>query len=229
MPVAESECISRSSTDNEVVSRKSAWMGEEERLLAAAKGGDRAAFGELIGRSADKVFHTTLRITGNREDAEDALQESFLSALHHLHDFDGRSRFSTWLTRIAINAALMRMRKNRTLREVPIDIKADLGEEPETHDFASDAPDPEQWYVEHERHNILREAVFNLRPALCKAVEVYHIKERSIRETAEMLDISMEAVKGRLYHARALLRRAPQIKSIRESNLESSAGRGANL
>jgi RNA polymerase sigma factor (sigma-70 family) len=227
MPVAA--CISRSSTDNEVVSRKSTWIEDEERFLAAARGGDRAAFGELVGRSADKVFHTTLRITGNREDAEDALQESFLSALHHLHDFDGRSRFSTWLTRIAINAALMRMRKNRTLREVPIETKAEPGEEPDPHDLASDVPNPEEWYVEHERHNILREAVFNLRPALRKAVEVYHIKERSIRETAEVLDISMEAVKGRLYHARVVLRRTPQIRSIRESDLESATGPVANL
>lgn len=222
MPVAE--CNSCGSAESEVVSPKSAWIGAEERLLAAARGGDRAAFGELVERSADKVFHTTLRITGNREDAEDALQESFLSALLHLHDFDGRSRFSTWLTRIAINTALMRLRKNRTLREVPMETKADLDEEPEPYEFADDVPDPELWYVEYERHSILREAIFNLPPALRKAVEAYHLRERSIRETAEMLDISMEAVKGRLYHARAVLRKAPQIRRIRESNLESAAG-----
>lgn len=222
MPVAE--CNSCGSAESEVVSPKSAWIGAEERLLAAARGGDRAAFGELVERSADKVFHTTLRITRNREDAEDALQESFLSALLHLHDFDGRSRFSTWLTRIAINAALMRLRKNRTLREVPMETKADLDEEPEPYEFADDVPDPELWYVEYERHSILREAIFNLPPALRKAVEAYHLRERSIRETAEMLDISMEAVKGRLYHARAVLRKAPQIRRIRESNLESAAG-----
>src|SRR5580692_2986047 len=146
MPVAE--CNSCSSAESEVVLPKSTWIGEEERLLAAARGGDRGAFGELIERSAPKVFHTTLRITGNREDAEDALQESFLSALLHLHDFDGRSRFSTWLTRIAINSALMKLRKNRTLREVPMETKTDLDEEPEQHEFASDVPDPEKWYVE---------------------------------------------------------------------------------
>jgi RNA polymerase sigma-70 factor (ECF subfamily) len=223
MPVAE--CLSCGSTGNGAVSPKSTWITEEERLLAAAKGGDRAAFGELIELSADKVFHTTLRITGNREDAEDALQESFLSALLHLHDFDCRSRFSTWLTRIAINAALMRLRNNRILREVPMETKADADEEPEQHEFASDVPDPEKWYVEHERHSILREAIFNLRPAFRMAVEAYHLRERSIRETAEMLDISMEAVKGRLHHARALLRRAPRIRSISESNLENAGWR----
>jgi RNA polymerase sigma factor (sigma-70 family) len=216
MPVAE--CNSCSSTEKGAVSPKSTWITEEECLLAAAKRGDRAAFGELIDQSADKVFHTILRITGNREDAEDALQESFLSALLHLHDFDGRSRFSTWLTKIGINAALMKLRKNRTLREVPMETKTDLDEEPEQHEFASDVPDPEKWYVEHECHNILREAIFNLRPALRKAVEAYHLRERSIRETAEMLNISMEAVKGRLHHARSALRRTPRIRTIYESN-----------
>jgi RNA polymerase sigma factor (sigma-70 family) len=223
MPVAE--CNSCSSAESEVVPPKSTWIGAEERLLAAAKGGDRAAFGELVELSADKVFHTTLRITGNREDAEDALQESFLRALLHLHDFDGRSRFSTWLTRIAINAALMRLRNNRTLREVPMETKADSDEEPEQQEFASDVLDPEKWNVEHERHNILREAIFNLRPAFRMAVEAYHLRERSIRETAEMLDISMEAVKGRLHHARALLRQAPRIRSISGSNFESAGWR----
>jgi RNA polymerase sigma-70 factor, ECF subfamily len=217
MPVAE--CSSCNSTDHEDVSPKSRWIWEEEHLLAAARGGDRTAFGELIERSAEKIFNTALQITRNREDAEDAVQESFLSALLHLHDFDGRSRFSTWLTRIAINAALMRLRRNRRLGEVPIEAKADLGEEPEHLEFAGDVPDPEEWYVEHERHGKLREAILKLRPALRKAVEVYHIKERSVRETAETLEISMEAAKGRLYQARAALRRAPQIRSIYESSL----------
>lgn len=222
MPVVE--CVSCDSAENGAVSFKSTWIGKEENLLAAAKGGDRAAFGELLERSADKVFHAAVRITGNREDAEDAVQETFLSALLHLHDFDGRSRFSTWLTRIAINAALMRLRKNHRSREVPIESKADLGEKPEQIEFADDLPDPEQWYVEHERHRILREAIFNLRPTLRKAVEAYHFKERSVRETAEMLDISMEAVKGRLFQARAVLRRAPRMRSICQSSLESAIG-----
>jgi RNA polymerase sigma-70 factor (ECF subfamily) len=222
MPLVE--CVSCVATENRVVSPKSTWIGEEESLLAAAKGGDRTALGELLERSTDKVLHTALRITRNREDAEDAVQETFLSALLHLHDFDGRSRFSTWLTRIAINAALLRLRKNHRSREVPIETKADLGEEPKQYELADAIADPEQWYVEHERHRILREAIFNLRPTLRKAVEAYHFKERSVRETAEMLDISMEAVKGRLYHARAVLRRAPRIQSICESSLESATG-----
>jgi RNA polymerase sigma factor (sigma-70 family) len=220
--VPAAECVCHSAGDTESVSGGSLWMGEEERLLAAAKCGDRAAFGELFERCAGKLLHTTLRITGNREDAEDAVQEAYLSAMLHLQSFDERSTFSTWLTRIAINAALMKLRRNRRLREVPMEMKANSGDEPEEQEFAGEEPNPEQWYVEHESQRIVREAVFHLRPTLRKAVEFYHLKEQSIQETAEMLDISMEAVKGRLYQARAALRRAPRIRKMIGSPLEST-------
>src|SRR5712664_3399190 len=88
-----------------------AWS--EELLIAAAKTGRRAPFGELCERHMKQVSCVTRRIMRNREDAEDAAQECFLNAFVHLKDFDGRSRFATWLTRIAINAALMKLRKNR--------------------------------------------------------------------------------------------------------------------
>src|SRR6267143_4466944 len=87
-----------------------AWS--EEQLIAAAKSGRRATFGELCERHMKKVSYVTSRITRNREDGEDAAQECFLNAFVHLKDFDGRSQFATWLTRIAINAALMKLRKN---------------------------------------------------------------------------------------------------------------------
>ena len=93
----------------------------EEQLIAAAKTGSRAPFGELCERHAKRVFRVIYRITRNREDAEDAAQECFLNAFVHLKDFEGRSQFATWLTRIAINAALMKLRKSRGAREVPID------------------------------------------------------------------------------------------------------------
>src|SRR5580704_11118464 len=96
-----------------------AWS--EEQLIAAAKSGRRAPFGELCERHMKKVSCVTRQITRNRGDAEDAAQECFLNAFVHLKDFYGRSQFTTWLTRIAINAALMKLRKNRGAREVPID------------------------------------------------------------------------------------------------------------
>src|SRR5580700_49212 len=105
--------------DTSVVSDLRAWS--EEQLIAAAKIGRRAPFGELCERHVKKVFRVIHRIMRNREDAEDAVQDCFLNAFVHLKDFDGRSQFATWLTRIAINAALMKLRKKRGIREVPMD------------------------------------------------------------------------------------------------------------
>jgi RNA polymerase sigma factor (sigma-70 family) len=99
----------------------------DSQLLSAAKKGDQAAFGQLFERHSKKIFHSTLRITRNHEDAEDALQDCFLSGLLHLNDFDGRSQLSTWLTRIAINAALMKLRRNRYSKEVPMEFVDEEG------------------------------------------------------------------------------------------------------
>src|ERR1700688_134666 len=101
------------------VSDLRAWS--EKQLIAAAKSGRRAPFGELCERHVKKVFRVIHRIMRNREDAEDAMQDCLLNAFVHLKDFDGRSRFATWLTRIAINAALMKRRKNRGVQEVPME------------------------------------------------------------------------------------------------------------
>src|SRR5258708_21413919 len=100
----------------------------DERLVAAAKIGHSGAFNNLYKRHAEKMFRITYRILRNREDAEDAVQECFLNVLLHLKNFDGRSRFFTWLTRIAMNAALMKLRKNHASREVPIDESPETGE-----------------------------------------------------------------------------------------------------
>src|SRR6202051_3067822 len=105
-------------SDAAPVSDLRAWS---EKLIAAAKTGRQAPFGELCERHMKQVSCVTRRVTRNREDAEDAAQECFLSAFVHLKDFDGRSQFATWLTRIAINAALMKLRKNRGAQEIPID------------------------------------------------------------------------------------------------------------
>ncbi len=100
----------------------------EERLFTAAREGDQAAYGEMCKRHSKKILRVTLRITRNYEDAEDALQECFLRAMIHIRDFDGRSQFSTWLTRIAINAALMKIRQQRKHRESSINGTADFRE-----------------------------------------------------------------------------------------------------
>lgn len=186
---------------------------DEMRLVTAAKCGNRDAFGELIARHMKEIFNVARRITRNREDAEDAVQESFRSALVHVGSFDGRSRFSTWLTRIAINAALMKLRKNRGLREVPIEEPPVLGEAPPHHETKDAALNPEEAYAADERRRILREAVVELRPKLRDTIN-HQLREKSLQETAEILGISTPAVNARLLNAKTALRRAPQIKAI---------------
>jgi RNA polymerase sigma factor (sigma-70 family) len=127
----------------------------EDQLIAAAKTGSRAPFGELCERHAKKVFRVIYRIMRNREDAEDAAQECFLNAFVHLKNFDGRSQFATWLTRIAINAALMKLRKNRGAREVPIDEPNPSSEPVAQREFRYDAPDPEESCSLRERKRMV--------------------------------------------------------------------------
>jgi RNA polymerase sigma factor (sigma-70 family) len=180
----------------------------DAQLLSAAKRGDQAAFGHLFERHSKKILHSTLRITRNREDAEDALQECFLSGLVHLKDFDGRSLLSTWLTRIAINAALMKLRRNRYCREVPMEFVDEEGIERPRFQPADSSPNPEDSYAQQERAALLRGALNRLRPRTRVAIEICQLQECSIKETARKLGISAAAAKGRLFHARVALRKA---------------------
>jgi RNA polymerase sigma-70 factor (ECF subfamily) len=203
-------------SDAAAVSDLRAWS--EEQLIAAAKSGSRAPFGELCERHMKKVSCVTRRITRNREDAEDAAQECFLNAFVHLKDFDGRSQFATWLTRIAINAALMKFRKNRGAREVPIDQPNPSSEPVAQREFRCDAPNPEESCSRRERKRILKSAISGLRPGARDVVELIHLQERSIRETAQILGISTAAVKGRVFHAKITLHRMPLLQSVGSSN-----------
>src|ERR1700692_2187018 len=193
-----------------------AWS--EEQLIAAAKTGRRAPFGELCERHMKQVSWVTSRITRNREDAEDAAQECFLSAFVHLKDFDGRSQFATCLTRIAINAALMNLRKNRRAREVPIDEPNPSSEPVAQREFRFDAPDPEESCSLRERKRIVVSAISALRPRARNVVELIHLQEHSIRETAQILGISTAAVKTRMFHAKIKLHRMPLLQSVGSSN-----------
>lgn len=187
---------------------------EEDKLVAAARTGDRDAFVELIRPHTDRVHYAARRITRHREDAEDAVQESLANAFSHLASFTGASCFSTWLTRIVINAALMKLRKKRLSREVP------MGEPPERTDAPplcapiDPTPNPEEWYALRERNRILRKTVAKLRPKLREIVEVHGLNENSIQKTAELLGISTGAAKARMFHARTALRREAELRAI---------------
>jgi RNA polymerase sigma-70 factor (ECF subfamily) len=207
-------------SDAAAVSGLRAWS--EKQLIAAAKGGERSPFGELCERYMKQVFGVTRRIMPNREDAEDAVQDCFLSAFVHLKDFDGRSRFATWLTRIAINAALMKLRKNRGVQEVPIDEPNPSFEPIAQREFRDDAPDPEESCSARERRRILKSAISGLRPRARRVVELHQLQEHSLRETAQILGISTTAVKARMFHARVALRRMPPLQSFARSSRLSS-------
>jgi RNA polymerase sigma factor (sigma-70 family) len=184
----------------------------EASLVSAAQRGHQAAFGELCRRHAKRVFRTMLRITRNREDAEDAVQDSFLQAFVHLGKFDGRSAFSTWLTRIAINCALMTLRKRKNARFVSIDGSGDP-DGMETYPEVPDrAVDPERRYLEHERKRILRDAIHTLRPSARRVIELQQLEERSMREAAQVMRISVPAAKSRLFHAKAALRKSSRLR-----------------
>jgi RNA polymerase sigma factor (sigma-70 family) len=178
----------------------------DETLVAVAKMGNGNVLEELHRRHAEKVFRVAHRIIRQREDAEDAVQESFLSAYVHLHSFDGRAKFSTWLTRIVINAALMKLRKNRKARQIPLENGTEPLDPYFEHEFRDFAPNPEEICAQEERHAALRQAIAGLRPSLRSVVELYQLQECSMDETAKILGISVAAAKARLFHARAALR-----------------------
>ena len=191
----------------------------EQVLLAAAKQGQTEAFGALCEPLARKLVQSAQRITRNREDAEDALQDAFMSAFIHIKNFDGRSSFSTWLTRIAINSALMTLRKKRSSREIPIGC-GELGANGVGWDVPDPSANPEKLYAQREKQRILREAICELRPTIRQAVEI-QLRELSMEETAGMIGVSVAAAKGRLFHGRRALRKAFRLRTNQHGRTHS--------
>jgi RNA polymerase sigma-70 factor (ECF subfamily) len=198
------ENYNRKLTDEPAMRR--ATVREEYAFLAAAKRGDSAAFEILCKQSANTVFRVARRIMRNDEDAEDVVQESFQRAFIHLNSFNGSSRFSTWLSRIAINAALMKLRTKHRLGEVSLDELAEPEQPFPQIDVEDQGLNPEQLYAQTERQRILSEAMSDLTPGMRKAFELRELDERSTEETARMMGISVGAVKARLFHGRRKLR-----------------------
>jgi len=179
---------------------------DEAGLVAKAKAGDNSAFSELVEHYERRVFRMAKQITQNEEDAEDVLQETFLKAYSHLGDFQGNSKFYTWLVRIAVNEALMKLRKRRSDKTVPLDDPIDTGEDVVAREIAVWEDDPEQLYGREELGEILNQAVQGLKPAYRTVFVLRDIEELSTEETAETLGISVPAVKSRLLRARLALR-----------------------
>jgi len=179
---------------------------EDEHLLVnAAKGGDVAAFEELVNRYESKILRLTKNITGNREDAEDAMQDAFLKAYAHLDGFQQDSRFYTWLVRIAANEALMRLRKRRP-GQVSLDEPVEGDTDLMPRELEDWRPNPEREYAQAELQALMAEVLEKLEPEFRIILVLRDIEELSTQETADVLGISVPNVKSRLLRARLKLR-----------------------
>jgi RNA polymerase sigma-70 factor (ECF subfamily) len=186
--------------------RVTAEHNDELPLVERARAGDAAAFSELVERYERKIYRLAKHITQNDEDAEDVLQESFLKAYSHLDSFQGDSKFYTWLVRIAVNEALMKLRKRKSDKTVSLDEPQDTGEDLVAREIAVWEDDPEKKYSREELADILNKAVDSLKPSFRTVFVLRDIEELSTEDTAETLGISVPAVKSRLLRARLQLR-----------------------
>lgn len=187
---------------------------EEQYLLVCARSGDAAAFGSLVMPHRDAILRLTHRILRNREDAEDAVQTAFLDALRHLDTFQGRSRFSSWLTRIALNAAFMRLRATRRKPETSLDEMVE-GETAARLRVVETRPNPEQECSAKEVRALLGKAFERLGPRYAEVLHMHHVQELSAQEAARILGVPVGTVKARLHRARSRLSRHMRSMLIR--------------
>src|SRR5579863_2688392 len=181
-------------------------VSDELALVQAAKGGDVRSFEELVRRYDRNVFRIAQHITQNREDAEDVVQEAFLKAYNNLKGFQEQSKFYTWLVRIAVNEALMKLRRRRPERTVSLDEEIKTEDDSVPREVADWSPNPEQQYTQGELREILDKTIHGL-PASFRTVFVLRdVEGLSTEETADALDLSVPAVKSRLLRARLQLR-----------------------
>jgi RNA polymerase sigma-70 factor, ECF subfamily len=177
-------------------------QGSEEKLIRAGQRGDHEAVEALFRRYQRPLFQTALRVLGNTEDAEDALQDGLLSAYRNLKRFEGRSQFSTWLTRIVINAALMRRRSAKARPAVSLDESPREDELPATERFADDGPTPEQVFANTEIREMISENLDELSPLLRTAFVLREVQGFSTGEAAKKLGVTENTLKARLWRAR---------------------------
>ena len=175
-------------------------------LVTAAKRGNARAFEELVLRHKRRVFAVAQRITNSRDDAEDVVQETFHKVFLHLDNFQEKARFSTWLTRIAMNEALMLLRRRRGVFE-DLPASTDEGVKFTSQTFVDQGPNPEESCLRSERTQLLTKAINRLGPRIRTAILLRDIEEKSLEETAQILGTTSTAVKARLFQGRRKLRR----------------------
>jgi RNA polymerase sigma factor (sigma-70 family) len=189
----------------------------ERELVAAAKSEEPWALAEALDALyrlyAPKLLCTAHRITRSHEDAEDAVQNSFLNALRHLKSFEGRSTLSTWLTRIGINSALMILRKKRNSREISI---YDSAEDEPMWEVPDSAPNPETRYAQRERDRLVHSALQSLSPRFRRALEIQMFQGDSVEQTALQMGVSVPAAKSRLLRAKGAMRKSKAVRNIND-------------
>jgi RNA polymerase sigma-70 factor (ECF subfamily) len=188
-------------------SEELAHIASDDRLFLKARSGDRHAFDELCRRHSPLVKRRIFAIVRNREDAEDALQETLLRAYTHLDTFRHACKFSTWLVSIGINAALMLLRKRKTRKEQHIDLRCEESGEREGAEYADLSLDPERLHARSEIVLVVRREVERLRPTLRSMIEHYYEDECSLEKSAKALNISLSTAKARLMRGKQKLRR----------------------
>ena len=204
----------------ETIQKKAGEDTSELALVQAAKKGDLEAFSELVKRYDRNIFRIAQHITHNEEDAQDVVQEAFLKAYQNLEQFQGNSKFYTWLVRIAVNEALMKLRRRRTDRTVSIDEDVETDEGTMPREVADWSPNPEQLYGQSELSEILKKTIQGLPPGFRTVFVLRDVEGLSTEETADMLGLSIPAVKSRLLRARLQLRErlAKYFKAKKDGN-----------
>lgn len=192
---------------------------DEQALIAEAKNGSAGAFEELVERYERRVFRLARNITGNHEDAEDVMQNAFVQVFRNLSHFRGDSRFYTWVVRITVNEAFMKMRRRR-YNEVSIDESLELGDDEVPRQFEDWDPNPEQRYSQEELQRILATTISELEPGYRTVFQLRDVEELSTKETAQALGLSLPAVKTRLRRARM------QMRNSLDKHFRSTARRG---
>ena len=175
-------------------------------LVQSTQSGDISAFEKLVRKYDQKLFRIALNVTHNIEDAQEVVQTAFFKAYTNLDRFEAKARFSTWLTRIAVNESLTKLRKRRSDRhEISFDYEGLSGERLPL-DFSDWHPNPEELYSNSEFQELLRKALRELSPALRLVFVLRDMQSLSYEETAAVLNLETTAIKSRLYRARLQLR-----------------------
>jgi RNA polymerase sigma-70 factor, ECF subfamily len=216
--VASSESAAKQpSIDNEIAAPRTAndyLCATDDVLIAAARSSDGLAFEELSTRHVRSIRKTVYRIVRNPEDTEDVLQDSLLRAYCNLPEFKGSCKFSTWMTKIAVNSALMLLRKRKARPETSL-VRCDAADQTvRMWDIADPSTNIEQGMARQEARNLLSRAVEGLPPIYRGVLEQYHLQEKSMREAADTLGISIPTAKARLFRARRTLRSRLKAKKI---------------